>query len=606
MTLTVRSATVSGATTKGSALTHAELDENFNHLSQSSNHTFTPSGTATSEDLQGKVRRDVGTSPQDYMTAADRTSVAGAGGGSTTDWTEALTALDTDSINGTYKKNLHVPAGIYTLATGIAPETFQDLVGEGRWVSRLMFALTAAGTCVDLAGADINDQIRSSLQSLRVDGTNCTDSAVVGVTLNANQHEEPLRAVTVYGGYESGGASTGLKYGIQFTEDGSEYQVSLLDVHVEGCHTDGVILDTAGGGANNIINFERLMSENNKGRNLVLIGPDDDTNSMQLNFRGCTFQGASYGTTGVASSVHVAGVKANFTDCWFEASASPNWATHEIRVESGYANFHNCHIAWCQRGFHVAGTVTLTGQNTIRSNTTAIAIAAGGTLHIHGEAVKFLGAGTPITYNDATSTISWVRDKTEDKTDDYTMTTADIGKRFTNFGAKKNITITMANVPSGATVDIAVGATDVRNSSYSWTLSGSGTNEYYLRTSAGANPGFSDPSKFYQGASRTRGTIGALANLEFAYGDNDALGYSTIYYRLDSGDPDALTNGNLFCTYTITLSPVNGQRFTPLGTTTTDTIVSDGTPGSALHMTMRGATGTVGFWIMDNMNGTWT
>jgi hypothetical protein len=47
MTLTVRSATVSGATTKGSALTHAELDENFNHLSQSSNHTFTPSGTGT-------------------------------------------------------------------------------------------------------------------------------------------------------------------------------------------------------------------------------------------------------------------------------------------------------------------------------------------------------------------------------------------------------------------------------------------------------------------------------------------------------------------------------------------------------------------------------
>jgi hypothetical protein len=46
MTLTVRSATVSGATTKGSALTHAELDENFNHLSQSSNHTFTPSGSA--------------------------------------------------------------------------------------------------------------------------------------------------------------------------------------------------------------------------------------------------------------------------------------------------------------------------------------------------------------------------------------------------------------------------------------------------------------------------------------------------------------------------------------------------------------------------------
>jgi hypothetical protein len=45
MTLTVRSATVTGATTKGSALTHAELDENFNHLSQASNISVTQSGS---------------------------------------------------------------------------------------------------------------------------------------------------------------------------------------------------------------------------------------------------------------------------------------------------------------------------------------------------------------------------------------------------------------------------------------------------------------------------------------------------------------------------------------------------------------------------------
>jgi hypothetical protein len=59
MTLTVRSATVTGATTKGSALTHAELDENFNHLSQSSNHTFTQSGSgaATNLTVQEKFRQ---------------------------------------------------------------------------------------------------------------------------------------------------------------------------------------------------------------------------------------------------------------------------------------------------------------------------------------------------------------------------------------------------------------------------------------------------------------------------------------------------------------------------------------------------------------------
>jgi hypothetical protein len=67
MTLTVRSATVSGATTKGSALTHAELDENFNHLSQASNHTFTPSGSgALSRTVQAKERATV--SVEDFGT----------------------------------------------------------------------------------------------------------------------------------------------------------------------------------------------------------------------------------------------------------------------------------------------------------------------------------------------------------------------------------------------------------------------------------------------------------------------------------------------------------------------------------------------------------
>jgi hypothetical protein len=74
VTLTVRSATVSGATTKGSALTHAELDENFNHLSQASNHTFTPSGTGTvATNAAEKIGRIVDVF--DYLTAAEKTAV---------------------------------------------------------------------------------------------------------------------------------------------------------------------------------------------------------------------------------------------------------------------------------------------------------------------------------------------------------------------------------------------------------------------------------------------------------------------------------------------------------------------------------------------------
>jgi parallel beta-helix repeat protein len=73
MTLTVRSATVTDATTKGSALTHAELDENFNHLRQSSNHSFTQSGSgAVARTMQAKAREII--SVKDFGATGDGTT----------------------------------------------------------------------------------------------------------------------------------------------------------------------------------------------------------------------------------------------------------------------------------------------------------------------------------------------------------------------------------------------------------------------------------------------------------------------------------------------------------------------------------------------------
>lgn len=82
----------------------------------------------------------------------------------------------------------------------------------------------------------------------------------------------------------------------------------------------------------------------------------------------------------------------------------------------------------------------------------------------------------------------------------------------------------------------------VRTAAWSWTASGSGTNEYYLRTAANGNPGFvSQPTTVYiNGSAATEGTAGALTAGQFDYADNDTLGYSTIYVRLSGGgDPDA-------------------------------------------------------------------
>ena len=39
-------------------------------------------------------------------------------------------------------------------------------------------------------------------------------------------------------------------------------------------------------------------------------------------------------------------------------------------------------------------------------------------------------------------------------------------------------------------------------------------------------------------AKLVEGTVGSLSNHEWDYGDNDTLGYSTVYVRDDSGDPD--------------------------------------------------------------------
>lgn len=85
----------------------------------------------------------------------------------------------------------------------------------------------------------------------------------------------------------------------------------------------------------------------------------------------------------------------------------------------------------------------------------------------------------------------------------------------------------------------------LRNSAFAWTASGSGTNEYYVRTAANGNPGFAatPPTSngvYINGSAATKATLGSLAAGNWGYGDNDTLGYSTVYVRLSGGgDPDA-------------------------------------------------------------------
>jgi hypothetical protein len=85
-------------------------------------------------------------------------------------------------------------------------------------------------------------------------------------------------------------------------------------------------------------------------------------------------------------------------------------------------------------------------------------------------------------------------------------------------------------------------AISVRNSGYLWTASGSGTDEYYLRATGPVDPaiGGTPGGVYINGTLATSGSPGTLALGRWGYGDNDTLGYSTIYVRLSDGtDPDS-------------------------------------------------------------------
>jgi hypothetical protein len=73
-----------------------------------------------------------------------------------------------------------------------------------------------------------------------------------------------------------------------------------------------------------------------------------------------------------------------------------------------------------------------------------------------------------------------------------------------------------------------------------WTASGSGTNEYYLLNSATGYTA-TEPDRVKElGVILVKGSLGSLGISQWGWGDNDALGYNTIYIRLtDEADPDS-------------------------------------------------------------------
>lgn len=95
----------------------------------------------------------------------------------------------------------------------------------------------------------------------------------------------------------------------------------------------------------------------------------------------------------------------------------------------------------------------------------------------------------------------------------------------------------------------------IRSAAYKWTASGSGTSEYYCELAAGGDPSLNEPDGVkVNDVAATEGEAGSLAAGRWAWGDNDALGYSTVYVRLADGtDPDTKAAGYVEATYNVTL-----------------------------------------------------
>lgn len=107
-------------------------------------------------------------------------------------------------------------------------------------------------------------------------------------------------------------------------------------------------------------------------------------------------------------------------------------------------------------------------------------------------------------------------------------------------GYDPNVTIT-PNATTGLAKEMYAGLSSIRTSSFQWTASGSGTDEYYLEASGGGDPSITEPVVVTEnGDAMTIGTAGTLAAGRWDWADNDSLGFSTVYVRLtDGADPDS-------------------------------------------------------------------
>ena len=82
--------------------------------------------------------------------------------------------------------------------------------------------------------------------------------------------------------------------------------------------------------------------------------------------------------------------------------------------------------------------------------------------------------------------------------------------------------------------DTPIDDTDfVHLNTYKWFESDNGFDEWYCALPDGSDPSITEPNDFYeQSLLLTDGVVGSLDRGEWAFADNDSLGFNTIYVRM--------------------------------------------------------------------------
>lgn len=187
MTLTVRSASVIGATTAYRALTHAEMDANWAHVISSANQSFVQSGTgAVSEAVQTFLRR----------LYYDVKSFGAAGNGSTDDTSAIQAAIDACQAAG--GGVVYFPPGTYVLNTGLTLASYTNvwLVGAG-WNVTSLAAGADSITLISMTGTTKRCAVQSMWVGSFSARTGVTGLSFVGTALGTPVSELLVRDVKI-------------------------------------------------------------------------------------------------------------------------------------------------------------------------------------------------------------------------------------------------------------------------------------------------------------------------------------------------------------------------------------------------------------------------